>query len=400
MDTDLLLEKYEALSPTLNERSRRVWAATEARAIGRGGPGAVAKATGISVSTIRRGLRELDRDEPPLPQDSIRRPGGGRKRTADTDTTLIVDLEGLVEPTVSGDPQSPLRWTSRSVRRLAKELQRMGHDVSHSLVASLLREQGYSLQGNKKSREGTSHPDRDDQFRHISRRVRGMQRRKQPVISVDTKKKELVGDFKNQGKEWRPRGQPEIVRVHDFKIPELGKANPYGVYDLTNNAGWVSVGIDHDTAAFAVNSIRRWWTKMGRAAYPEAKQLLITADAGGSNGSRNRLWKVELQKLADDTGLTIMVCHFPPGTSKWNTIEPRMFSHISMNWRGKPLTSLAVIVNLIARTTTGTGLRIRCELDRRKYPKGKKVTDAEMAALSMKRDTFHGDWNYKFLPRA
>ena len=400
MDTDLLLEKYEALSPTLNERSRRVWAATEARAIGRGGPGAVAKATGISVSTIRRGLRELDRDEPPLPQDSIRRPGGGRKRTADTDTTLIVDLEGIIEPTVSGDPQSPLRWTSRSVRRLAKELQRMGHDVSHSLVASLLREQGYSLQGNKKSREGTSHPDRDDQFRHISRRVRGMQRRKQPVISVDTKKKELVGDFKNQGKEWRPRGEPEIVRVHDFKIPELGKANPYGVYDLTNNAGWVSVGIDHDTAAFAVNSIRRWWTKMGRAAYPEAKQLLITADAGGSNGSRNRLWKVELQKLADDTGLTIMVCHFPPGTSKWNKIEHRMFSHISMNWRGKPLTSLAVIVNLIARTTTGTGLRIRCELDRRKYPKGKKVTDAEMAALSMKRDTFHGDWNYKFLPRA
>ncbi|MCH9032974.1 MAG: ISAzo13 family transposase [Planctomycetes bacterium] len=400
MDVDSLQEKYEPLSPTLNERSRRVWAATEARAIGRGGVGVVAEATGISASTVRRGLRELDSDEHPLPPDSIRRAGGGRRRIADADATLIVDLEGLIEPTVSGDPQSPLRWTSRSVRRLSRELQRLGHDVSHTLVASLLHEQGYSLQGNKKSREGTSHPDRDDQFRHISRRVRGMQRRKQPVISVDTKKKELVGDFKNQGKEWRPRGDPEIVRVHDFKIPELGKANPYGVYDLTHNAGWVSIGIDHDTAKFAVNSIRRWWTKMGRAAYPEANQLLITADSGGSNGSRNRLWKLELQTLADDTGLTITVCHFPPGTSKWNKIEHRMFSHISKNWRGKPLTSLAVIVNLIARTTTDMGLRIRCELDRRKYPKGKKVTDAEMAALNMRQDKFHGDWNYKFLPRA
>jgi hypothetical protein len=310
-----------------------------------------------------------------------------------------MDLESLVEPTASGDPQSSLRWTSKSIRTLARGLRAMGHEVSHTLVRELLHEMGYSLQGNSKQKEGRGHPDRNAQFEHINRRLKALQRRHQPVISVDTKKKELVGDFKNAGREWRPEGFPERVRVHDFLIPELGKAIPYGIYDLTRNAGWVSVGIDHDTATFAVQSIRSWWREMGRRAYPKATSLLITADAGGSNSSRSRLWKWELQQLANKTGLAVHVCHFPPGTSKWNKIEHRMFSFISRNWRGKPLTSLAVIVSLIAATRTTQGLRVRCELDKGRYPKGRKVSDDDMHTLNVRPDPFHGDWNYTLRPQ-
>jgi hypothetical protein len=386
------------LAPTLSERGRRIWAATEAREGGRGGIAGVARATGISASTIRRGLQELSAPVP-LGPDRIRRPGGGRKKTLVKDPTLLTDLEGLVEPTVSGDPQSPLRWTSKSVRQLAAALQGMGHTVSRQLVAELLAAAGYSLQANRKTREGPSHPDRDGQFRYINRHVRRFQRARQPVISVDTKKKELVGDFKNAGRPWRPKGQPEPVRVHDFLIPERGKAIPYGVYDLTRDAGWVSVGIDHDTATFAVRTIARWWQKMGRPRYPGARSLLITADAGGSNGARVRLWKWELQRLATRTGLAITVSHLPPGTSKWNKIEHRLFSYISRNWRGQPLASLAVIVNLIAATRTTTGLRVRCELDRGAYPKGREITDAQMAALHLQPHRFHGNWNYTLHPQ-
>jgi len=343
-------------------------------------------------------MRELVEDEQPEP-GRVRRGGGGRKRKADLDPRLVVDLDGLVEPTASGDPQSSLRWTSKSIRTLADSLRAMGHEVSRSLVGDLLHEMGYSLQANSKAKEGRGHPDRNAQFEHINRRVKALQRRRQPVISVDTKKKELVGDFRNAGREWRPEGFPERVRVHDFIIPELGKAIPYGVYDLTKNAGWVSVGIDHDTAAFAVQSIRRWWREMGRHCYAKATSLLITADSGGSNSSRNRLWKWELQRLADSTGLAIHVCHFPPGTSKWNKIEHRMFSFITKNWRAKPLTSLAVIVNLIAATRTRQGLRIRCELDKGTYPKGRKVIDDEMESINLRRDKLHGDWNYTIRPR-
>ena len=394
-----LRRKFESLSEVLDERTRRLLAAAEAQALGRGGIVLVARATGIAPSTITRGIRELESGTP-FDAERIRRPGGGRKKATAKDPTLLADLDGLVEPTASGDPQSPLRWTSKSVRKLAVELRAMGHEVSHQLVSELLHEAGYSLQANRKSREGSAHPDRDGQFRHINREVGRFQKKRQPVISVDTKKKELVGDFKNAGREWRPKGEPERVRVHDFLIPELGKAIPYGVYDLTRNAGWVSVGIDHDTATFAVRSIARWWQAMGKRAYPKATSLLITADAGGSNGSRTRLWKWELQRLADKTGLTITVCHFPPGTSKWNKIEHRMFSHISANWRGKPLTSLATIVNLIASTRTTQGLRIRSELDKRRYPKGQKITDEQMASLRIRRHKFHGDWNYTFHPHA
>ena len=347
----------------------------------------------MSRSTITRGIRELESGKV-VETGRVRRVGGGRKRKEDGDSTLLSDLEGLLEPSVLGDPQSPLRWTSKSVRKLAEQLMTMGHKVSHTIVAELLHAAGYSLQGNRKAKEGRSHPDRNAQFENINRRVKAQQRRRQPVISVDTKKKELVGDFKNPGREWRPEGFPERVRVHDFKIPELGKAIPYGVYDLTRNNGWVNVGVDHDTAAFAVQSIRRWWQVMGRRAYRAATSLLITADGGGSNSSRNRLWKWELQKLANYMGLNINVCHFPPGTSKWNKIEHRMFSYITINWRGKPLTSLAVIVSLIAATKTGKALRIRCELDERSYPKGLEVTDAQLASVDLRRDSFHGDWNY------
>jgi len=385
--------KFRALSPVLDERSRRRWVATEAISLGRGGIELVVRATGVSRSTVSRGVRELKSGES-IDPGRVRRAGAGRKRKEAGDPTLVADLEGLLQPSVAGDPQSPLRWTSKSVRKLAEQLTTMGHEVSHTLVAELLHAAGYSLQGNRKAKEGRSHPDRNAQFEHINRKVKAYQRRRQPVISVDTKKKELVGDFKNSGREWRPEGLPERVRVHDFKIPELGKAVPYGVYDLTRNAGWVSVGIDHDTASFAVQSIRRWWQTMGRRAYPHATSLLITADGGGSNGSRNRLWKRELQKFADSAGLNVSVCHFPPGTSKWNKIEHRMFSYITVNWRGKPLTSLAVIVNLISATRSRQGLRIRCELDERSYPKGIQVTDEQLASVDLRRDTFHGDWNY------
>ena len=398
MDTETLRTKYTALAPALTERSRRLWAATEARALGRGGIERVKQATGLARSTIERGIRDLDSGET-LSSERTRRPGGGRKRATDKDVTLSADLDALVEPTASGDPDSPLRWTSKSVRRLAEELRAQGHEVSHTLVAELLDASGYSLQGNRKTREGPQHPDRDSQFRYILDQVRRVQKRGQPTISVDTKKKELVGDFKNAGREWRPKGTPEPVRVHDFLIPEQGKAIPYGVYDLHRNEGWVSVGIDHDTASLAVNAIRSWWKRMGRPAYPGASSLLITADAGGSNGPRVRLWKWELQRFANRTGLSITVCHFPPGTSKWNKIEHRLFSHIATNWRGKPLVSLAVVVSLIGSTTTAAGLRVRSEVDHGSYPQGTVVTDKQMAQVNLKPHRFHGDWNYTIRPR-
>ena len=383
----------------LTERSRRVWAASEAIALGHGGIALVERATGISRSTISRGVREVDAGQALSPART-RRAGGGRKRTEAKDETLAGDLEGLVEPTVSGDPDSPLRWTSKSVRHLALELQGMGHEVSYHLVATLLHEAGYSLQANQKKREGTSHPDRDAQFRYLTEQVRRFQHQHRPVISVDTKKKELVGDFKNAGREWREEGHPEAVRVHDFLIPSLGKAIPYGVYDLTRNEGWVSIGVDHDTASFAVHAIRRWWKVMGRLAYPDTRALLITADAGGSNGPRVRLWKWELQQFANRTGLAVTVCHFPPGTSKWNKIEHRLFSHIAMNWRGKPLVDLATIVSLIGATTTEAGLRVRSEIDSGEYPQGVIVTDQQMSRVQLEPHAFHGDWNYTIRPRA
>ena len=393
----MLRAKYKSMGPALNERGRRIWAATEAKATGRGGIVAVSRATGISVSTIMRGLREIESGDIAAP-GRVRRPGAGRKPTVQKDPKLVPDLERLVEPTASGDPQSHLLWTNKSVRKLAAKLQSMGHDVSHQLVAETLTAIGYTLQSNRKSIEGTSHPDRDAQFRYINGQVQAFQLRHQPVVSVDTKKKELVGDFRNAGREWRPEGMPEKVRVHDFIQEDKGKAIPYGVYDLTRNDGWVSVGIDHDTAAFAARTIHRWWRVMGRPVYPKARSLLITADAGGSNGPRVRLWKWELQRLANRTGFAITVCHLPPGTSKWNKIEHRLFSHITMNWRGRPLTSLATIVSLIASTRTQQGLRIRCELDKGRYPKGQEVTDDQMAELNLEPHVFHGDWNYTVKP--
>lgn len=399
MNLRVLRQKYSALAPALNERSRRLWAATEAKSIGHGGIACVERAVAISRSTISRGIKELELAQKPLAAAHIRRPGGGRKKTAQQDPTLRTDLEALVEPAVAGDPQSPLRWTSKSLRKLTAELQAMGHATSHRMVAALLTEAEYSLQANRKSvEEGQRHPDRDGQFRYINEQVRRCQRIRQPVISVDTKKKELVGDFKNAGKEWRPKGEPERVRVHDFLIEEKGKAAPYGVYDITRNIGWVSVGIDHDTASFAVRTIRRWWQVMGRTRYPQAKKLLITADSGGSNGARVRLWKWELQKFANATGKAITVCHLPPGTSKWNKIEHRLFSYISMNWRGRPLVSLATIVSLIASTRTKGGLRVRCELDKGRYPDGVKISDEQMAKINLHRHRFHGDWNYTIRP--
>jgi hypothetical protein len=385
------------LASALTERARRLWAATEARAAGRGGITGVVQATGISYSTIQRGLTELAA-KPRVAPGRIRRPGGGRKKTVVNDPTLLPDLEGLVEPSAAGDPMSPLRWTSKSVRHLAEALQRKGHQVSRQLVSELLAQAGYSLQANRKTREGAGHPDRDAQFRYINAQVRRFQAAAQPAVSVDTKKKELVGDFKNAGRAWRRRGQPTRVRVHDFRIPERGKAIPYGVYDLTRNAGWVSVGIDHDTATFAGRTIGRWWQKMGRPRYPRARRLLITADAGGSNGPRVRLWKWELQRLANRTGLALTVCHFPPGTSKWNKIEHRLFSYISTNWRGQPLVSLAVIVNLIGATRTAGGLRVRCEVDTGRYPQGQDISAAQLATVRLEPHRFHGDWNYTIRP--
>lgn len=395
---ETLAMKYQTLQPVLNERSRRLWAGTEALAWSRGGIAVVGRVTGLSRNTIVRGMRDA-RQKNVLDAARIRQSGGGRKRKSVVDTTLTEALERLVEPGSRGDPQSPLQWTCKSTRRLAKELTGQGYTVSHRLVADLLHELGYSLQSNRKTREGTTHPDRNAQFEHINHKVTEWIRRGQPAVSVDTKKKELVGDFKNNGQQWRPKGNPETVRVHDFPDPQLGKAIPYGVYDLARNAGWVSVGIDHDTAAFAVNTIRRWWKATGLAAYPKARSLLIMADSGGSNGARVRLWKWELHKLACETGLTIHVCHLPPGTSKWNKIEHRLFSFISRNWQGQPLLTHATIVNLIANTRTSTGLKVRCVLDRKQYPKGVTVSDAHLAKIRLVPDVFHGDWNYTIRPR-
>lgn len=406
-DDASIRKRFQALRPVLNERMRRLMAAAEANAAGFGGISVVARSTGVSPRAIRVGqveLEELSRQPTPGEESEsgahrIRKPGGGRKKTVDKDPRLLTDLEKLIEPVTRGDPESPLRWTCKSVRILAEELKRMGHTVSHQLVSELLLELGYSLQANKKTLEGTAHPDRNGQFEHIHDKIQEQMADGNPVISVDTKKKELVGEFRNAGRELRPKGDPEKVRVHDFVVPELGRATPYGVYDLAHNIGWVSVGIDHDTASFAVETIRRWWKSMGEPLYPRARHLLITADAGGSNGSRLRLWKVELQHLADELGFPISVCHLPPGTSKWNRIEHRMFSFISLNWRGKPLISHEVIVNLIAATTTRRGLRIRSALDTNSYPAGRKVTNKETATLRIDRDTFHGEWNYTINPK-
>src|SRR5215831_16143756 len=396
-------QKFELLRPVMTERMRRHWAASEALALPRGGMTLVAEATGMSRTTLWAGVRELRNpsDSPPAPRDPrrCRRPGGGRHLVEVDDPRLLEDLERLVNPATRGDPMSPLRWTCKSTRKLAEELRAQGHRISHETVALLLRAAGYSLQSNRKTREGRSHPDRDAQFEHINARVVALQRRGQPVISVDTKKKELIGDFKNNGEEWQPGGQPDEVRAKDFPDKRLGKAIPYGVYDQTLDKGWVSVGIDHDTAEFATETIRRWWDEMGRPTYRAAKEVLITADGGGSNGTRNRLWKVCLQHLADETGLRVGVCHFPPGTSKWNKIEHRMFCHITQNWRGRPLTSRAVVVNLIGSTRTSTGLEIHSELDENEYSTGMKVTEEELGGVRMKKHRFHGEWNYTILPR-
>lgn len=405
-ESERLQSKYAALGPILNERECRLWAAAEAHALGRGGVTLVAQVTGITRKRIHAGLRELQSlsqstssAAKPEPQ-RVRRPGGGRRPVTATDPDVLSALEALVAPATRGDPMSPLRWTSKSTPHLARELTAQGHPISPRTVARLLKEQDYSLQSTRKTREGGDHPDRDEQFKHISARTQAFQQRGQPVISVDTKKKELVGEYRNGGREWQPQGQPEEVRVHDFIDEEKGKGIPYGVYDMQTNRGWVSVGTDHDTAAFAVAAIRAWWQQMGQATYPEAQEVLITADGGGSNGSRSRLWKTELQRLADETGLRISVCHFPPGTSKWNKIEHRMFCHITQNWRGRPLISHEVIVNLIGSTTTQTGLTIRAALDRERYPTGIQVTDDEMAAVRLTRDAFHGEWNYSISPHS
>src|SRR5512135_306259 len=393
--------KYLALDAVLDERSRRQWAAAEARDYGYGGVTAVAAATGLARDTIAAGLRELKYreshpDEPVT--ERLRRGGAGRKRLTESDPTLLATLEGLLEPLTRGDPMSPLRWTCKSTRRLATELTGQGHRVGYRTVAWLLHEAGYSLQANRKTREGNQHPDRNAQFEFINAQATRFQKRRQPVISVDTKKKELVRDFKNGGREWHPEGESEKVRVHDFQDKELGKAIPYGVYDVTNNQGWVSVGIDHDTAYFATASIRRWWQEMGTRRFPRATELFITADGGGSNGYRTRLWKVALQDLADEIGLKLTASHFPPGTSKWNKVEHRLFSFITQNWRGKPLVSIQVIVNLIAATRTTKGLIVKAALDEGKYETGITVTDEQMAKLNLKPAQFHGEWNYTIRP--
>jgi hypothetical protein len=398
IDEAVIQRKYMAIKGSLDERSRRLWAAAEAREAGRGGFAAVVRATGMSSRTLARGLRELQ-SPPVLPGGRIRRSGGGRKPTKVLEPGLVEALDKLVEPSMRGDPESPLRWTCKATRRLAAELSNQGYQVSHTLVAQLLTEAHYSLQANQKNREGSHHPDRNAQFEHISREVVAHIQRGQPAISVDTKKKELVGDFKNGGREWQPKGQPEQVRVHDFVDPKLGKAILYGVYDLQRNVGWVSVGLTHDTASFAVATIRRWWRHMGQKAYPRAGSLLITADSGGSNGARVRLWKWELQRLADESGLTIRVCHLPPGTSKWNKIEHRLFSFISQNWRGRPLLTHATIVNLIGSTRTEGGLKVRCMLDRRVYPTKVKISETQMRTVNFRPDAFHGEWNYTIRPR-
>jgi transposase len=399
--TSFLGKLHELLSPMIDERSRRLLVGAAALAIGRGGTSEVARETGVSRPTIVAGIKQLAEEQATEAPHSgrVRREGGGRKPKVDTLPGLSEALEKLVEPVTRGDPESPLRWTCKSLRNLADELGAQGYSVSHRLVGELLEQLGYSLQANRKTTEGSSHPDRDAQFNYINERVSSFLASGQPAISVDTKKKELVGDFKNVGRELRPKGEPEKVRIHDFVIPELGKVAPYGVYDIANNEAWVSVGTDHDTAAFAVASIKAWWDTMGKAAYPSAKELLITADCGGSNGYRVRLWKTELQKLATATNLTIQVCHLPPGTSKWNKIEHRLFSFISQNWRGKPLISHEVIVNLIAATKTRTGLVVRSALDTNEYPAGTIVTDQEYDDLRITPAEFHGEWNYAIRPK-
>lgn len=401
-DTQLIEKRFEKLEPWFDERMRRLWAAAEAEALGFGGAVAVEKCTGISRRAIAQGRIELTESKSakaPELKRRIRRPGGGRKKAVEKNPKLLSALLSLVEPTTRGDPENPLRWTSKSVRNLAEQLNEQGIKISYQLVAELLQEQGYSLQSNVKTREGGTHIDRNAQFENINERIKVLQAEGQPVISVDAKKKELVGDFKNSGREWHPKGNPETVRVYDFIIPELGRANPYGVYDLARNQGWVSVGTDHDTAAFAVSTIKRWWDGMGQELYSKAKRLLITADGGGSNGSRSRLWKRELQNFANASNLTIEVCHLPPGTSKWNKIEHRLFSFISQNWRGKPLTSHEVIVQLIAATRNSNGLKVHAELDKTKYPTGTKISDEEMQELRLEPADFHGEWNYTIRPK-
>ena len=402
----LIGQRWEVMHAALDERQRRLLVAVEAKVLGRGGITAVAVATGVSRSTIMAGLNEIEamqtnkaaQQEPAALSTRTRRVGAGRKSASVKDETLVADLLALVDPVTRGDPQSALRWTCKSLRALADELKARGHSVSHVVVGQLLKLQGYSLQANAKVIEGNQSPDRNAQFEHINATVTAAMAANQPVISVDTKKKELVGAYKNSGQEWLPSGEPVQVKVHDFIDPELGRANPYGVYDIGADEAWVSVGTDHDTSAFAVQTIRRWWYSMGRQRYPQARQLLITADGGGSNGHRVRLWKLELSRLASDTGLEIQVCHFPPGTSKWNKIEHRLFSFITMNWRGRPLISHEVIVNLIASTKTRSGLKVRAELDNAEYPKGLVVSDDDFAAIKLERNDFHGDWNYRIRP--
>ncbi len=391
-----LQEKVAGLWPHLDERARRLLAASEARALGHGGISLVSRACGLSRVTITKGLRELD--EAPLPAGRVRRAGGGRPLIEVGDPDLPECLEALVEPVSRGDPESPLRWTNKSTRTLAAELTATGHPISHETVAQLLRNAGYSLQATRKTREGKQHPDRDAQFRFINNEVRKALAAKRPVVSVDTKKKELLGDYENAGQQWRPLKTPHQVGVHDFPTPDVPRAYPYGIYDLSRNAGFVSVGTDHDTAAFAVASIHGWWRAEGRRLYPRTRSLLITADGGGSNGYRPRLWKLKLQAIADDAGITIRVCHFPPGTSKWNKVEHRLFSFISTNWRGEPLRDYETIVRLIAATTTAKGLQVRCRLDRRRYPVGRKVSDAEFASVRLYPNRFHGEWNYSIRP--
>jgi len=393
--------KYHDLDPLLNERTRRCWAAAEAKSLGRGGVSLVSRATGLARGTVRAGMREINRDIEGASSDRIRRKGGGRKKLTEKDPKLAEALDALIKPHEAGSPMFPaLRWTCESVKDLAGVLAKQGHAASPRAVCTLLHEQQYRLQGNRKTREGRPHhPDRDAQFHCISASVQEMQTKNQPVVSVDAKKKENIGNFKNTGKEWRPKGSPREVNMHDFPDKELGKVAPYGVYDLSRNEGWVNVGIDHDTASFAVESIRRWWKRMGRKRYPDAHELMITADCGGSNGNRNRLWKQELQKLADEIGLAMQVRHFPPGTSKWNKIEHRLFSFISRNWRGKPLLTRAAVVNLIANTKTDAGLKVHAMLDENRYETGRKVSDAEMATLRITGESFHPEWNYRIAPR-
>jgi hypothetical protein len=396
---EVLRTKFESLKPVMDERLRRLWAGAEAEAMGEGGIAIVEEATGMSRTTIRVGRDELRAGVDPSDVVNVRRTGGGRPPIEVTSPEIVLALEALVDPVTRGDPESPLRWTSKSTRKLAEELGQQGYRVSPQKVGQLLHASGYSLQATHKTLEGASHPDRNGQFERINARVEAFQTRGAPVISVDTKKKELVGDFKNAGREWQPKGQPVPVRVHDFIDPALGKVIPYGVYDLARNTGWVNVGIDHDTPAFAVESIARWWRSMGKRAYPDATELLITADGGGSNASRSRLWKLELQGFADRSGLAISVSHFPPGTSKWNKIEHRLFCHITENWRGRPLVDHETVVQLIGSVRTTTGLTVKAKLDTREYPTGIKVSDDEMDSLLITREAFHGEWNYTLYPR-